>query len=73
MKLVQGNLKRWRKQHWAHWDHGQTREMCGEKVIYKTFQEVEFARKEQELKWSIQLRAYNDCEHCDFWHLTSEV
>ncbi len=76
MKLVRLNsedLKRWRKQDWIHWDNGTIREMCGEKVIYRTLADAEKAKSDQESKWEIRLRIYNDCEHCVHYHLTSEV
>ncbi len=74
MKLIRQNsedLKRWRKRDWVKW--GTTRETCGEKIIYRTYQEAEAALVEQENKWTIKLRIYNDCEHCVYYHLTKQV
>jgi len=73
MKLKQGPVERWRKKDWSHWDHAMaTVETCGEKRIYRSFDEAEEMRIQQEGRWGIQLRVYS-CPTCGYHHLTSKI
>ncbi len=78
MKLIAPGtkIKRWRKQDWSDWDLTKmTKVICegSGKVCYETEEEAEEIRVSQEAISQHPLRIYNNCEHCDHWHMTKKA